>query len=572
MPLLVVLIVAIASSALSQTPQPMQDILSSKEALVEQLAAAAQWAYENRCSMECPSCVLSACSSPKPPDSTNCSSIFGSETVRKGDCSYQCSLRKLDFTTSNILTARKHESDQVRQERCWTSVLDQEFLDNHRNLSNGRDLRWQYFASDSGLVRLYPAHTLNDCHPLNPLIRPWYVAATSGPKNVVLVLDVSSSVLNYGRLNLSKAAAITVVETLTNVDYVAVVTFNDTAEQLLVDGQLLRASYSNITNLTQAIEEQLTEDSVGGGTNYEAAFNKAFDILDLNSGSPNWANCSTALLFLTDGYPNKGSTSQDFLTDLVRQRNQRHNAIIFTYTLGSNSGGALTQGIACATGGVYTHIEDGGNLREQLSLYYDYFALLRETDNLQVAWVEPYEDAVGAGRLVTGSKAVYDTSHSPPKLVGVVGLDILVSDLREHFESRGMDYREVVEYLASRNACPTTAGFNESVLNVIRVRGGGEACGVSNEDVMEVVTTVSCSDSKTSDYCEYMYRRYASDKDGFREESCCFDDGGSAGPGDMKHITQLSCDSSARSVHFQLGAEVSMIAVLVVLVFSGVAQ
>ena len=48
----------------------------------------------------------------------------------------------------------------------------------------------------------------------DPRIRPWYVAASSGPKDVVIVLDVSGSMSQYNRLDLAKEAAETVINTL----------------------------------------------------------------------------------------------------------------------------------------------------------------------------------------------------------------------------------------------------------------------------------------------------------------------------------------------------------------------
>lgn len=52
------------------------------------------------------------------------------------------------------------------------------------------------------------------CGADDPRIRPWYVAASSGPKDVVIVLDVSGSMSQYGRLDLAKEAAETVINTL----------------------------------------------------------------------------------------------------------------------------------------------------------------------------------------------------------------------------------------------------------------------------------------------------------------------------------------------------------------------
>lgn len=60
-----------------------------------------------------------------------------------------------------------------------------------------------------------------ECYGYDPRRRPWFVAASSGPKDLVLVLDTSGSMNDYGRLDLLKEAAITgelknLIQTLLN--------------------------------------------------------------------------------------------------------------------------------------------------------------------------------------------------------------------------------------------------------------------------------------------------------------------------------------------------------------------
>lgn len=224
-----------------------------------------------------------------------------------------------------------------------------------------------------------------------------------------------------------------------------------------------------------------------------------------------------------------------------------HNAIIFTYTFGSNSGAALARGIACETSGVYTPINSRDGLRDQLSLYYDYFALLRQTDNAKVAWVEPYVDAVGAGLLVTASKAIYDEQVMPPKLVGVVGVDISLSHLIQAFRESGMDY---VSFVASQNVCPPIRRLNESVLDIIRVRGGGEPCASDNSQEGDMADDTSTPDSSPkASFCDFELQRYLNNADSYREESCCFNES----------EYSSSCDSGADSVvHSTVGVPITL--------------
>ncbi|KAL7532149.1 LOW QUALITY PROTEIN: hypothetical protein ACHAXR_006045 [Thalassiosira sp. AJA248-18] len=86
---------------------------------------------------------------------------------------------------------------------------------------------WTYFGAHNGLFRKIPATYQEECGQYDPRHRPWFVAASSGPKDVVLVIDTSGSMNDYGRIDLAKEAAITVVSTLTVADRVAVVSFSD---------------------------------------------------------------------------------------------------------------------------------------------------------------------------------------------------------------------------------------------------------------------------------------------------------------------------------------------------------
>lgn len=49
-----------------------------------------------------------------------------------------------------------------------------------------------YYGSSNGVFRMYPAATdkcVDNDSTYDPRVRPWYVAASSGPKDIVLVLD-----------------------------------------------------------------------------------------------------------------------------------------------------------------------------------------------------------------------------------------------------------------------------------------------------------------------------------------------------------------------------------------------
>ena len=103
--------------------------------------------------------------------------------------------------------------------------------DKFNELDTGRDNRYAtaYIGTSLGSFRAYPTITSYDyetgtCTDYDPRFRPWYVTATSGAKNVILLIDTSGSM--YGdRMTLAKSAATAVINTLSNNDFLAVVSF-----------------------------------------------------------------------------------------------------------------------------------------------------------------------------------------------------------------------------------------------------------------------------------------------------------------------------------------------------------
>ena len=84
-------------------------------------------------------------------------------------------------------------------------------------------IKWQYFASEEGMLANYPAfEDTADCRSYDPRFRPFYVeTATPKPKDVVLVLDTSGS-MTGSRLTIAKEAAKTFLSTMNPRDRVSI--------------------------------------------------------------------------------------------------------------------------------------------------------------------------------------------------------------------------------------------------------------------------------------------------------------------------------------------------------------
>lgn len=323
-------------------------------------------------------------------DHESCSALY----------SYQVS--SVALPAEEIKTLDGNPTDvQVIETVCFTKDLDEYFVAKLEADANfwkefGGQPSAMYFGSTTGAFRIFPARQYPACGQYDPRIRPWYVAAGSGPKNIIMILDKSGSMQTDDRIGLLKQAARRVIETAGVADRIAIVFFDDEPQAVTDEGLLFRGTDENKKILTQSID-QLT---ARGGTNFEDAFNTAFDILDLSVDDELAVDCNTVMLFLTDGVTNK--PSEEIIESVnsrftVSQQKLRNKPIyIFTYSItgGSEDVAELPSQLACAfpSSGIWTNIDFPEDIVDSLANYFKFFALGLGSDINEdfVAWVEPY--------------------------------------------------------------------------------------------------------------------------------------------------------------------------------------
>lgn len=91
----------------------------------------------------------------------------------------------------------------------------------------------------------------------------------------------------------------------------------------------------------------LGEQFAFGGTNFEDGLVKAFDILDNSRNSTqSYSGCKTAIIFLSDGFPNVGVSDAASLAQLVEDRNTIYDGRLFTFALGPTADDVSIFGVA----------------------------------------------------------------------------------------------------------------------------------------------------------------------------------------------------------------------------------
>lgn len=386
-----------------------------------------------------------------------------------------------------------------------------------------------YYGNDDGVFRMYPG-TPEECpygqSEYDPRIRPWYVAASTGPKDIILVLDTSASMSTADRINIMKEAAKRVINTLGISDYFSVVEFNSYANQIGMRGEvgvLQRATDENKNNMLRAIDDL----SPNGGTDFQKGFKMAYDIFDASENAESASGCHQAILFLTDGMGGSDSLF-DLLDDQVVKYDEKSKPppVIFTYTFGNGVDSSVPQKIACDYKGIWSAVEDGGDLAKSMGAYYKYFAYAGLSEDDFVAWVAPYKYSTTGELGTTASAPVYDRSVDPPILAGVVGLDFSFAAMERALGREGEESKNaIIDKIVKRSVavCPSMKFQDDCQLESLRVYGSGTGrknleAQCNDSCTAQSLNSPLCTDTK---YPEFIWNNNLNEGRSYEEKVCC---------------------------------------------------
>ncbi|XP_065176817.1 voltage-dependent calcium channel subunit alpha-2/delta-1-like [Sycon ciliatum] len=352
----------------------------------------------------------------------------------------------------------------------WSSKIDSAL----KAMETRRNARWAYFGSETGMYRIYPALEWQNNFAgfsvdYDPRLRPWYIAATSGPKIVGIFLDCSMSMEEKQRWEMAKKAVSSILHSLSRDDQVSVVCargdnvspggrrfqYNPVVLGCQKD-KMMRATASNRIKLLEDLDSQ---NPMGSGVSHRAALDT------LLSFFPAASTCQKVLIFVTDGKDmdpdvfknvcydkNRGSFGCGALkTDFA----SLYSAVNTAHTTKSihvvgietgMEGSTLPGTLACKNEGVYIRLNSTSNIRTRLMPYFSYLARLANTESDAIRPTAPYVDASGLGRIITLSRAVYDP-HDARKLLGVVGVDAVLDDVENTLldDQFGLSYAFLID-------------------------------------------------------------------------------------------------------------------------------
>jgi len=442
------------------TNKELDNFLLDIETQVKKISNAAELSFKsgNRCSEDnCSACSRTSCSKELAAELT-CNTDY--KSISCPNCTGVGYYTNTDFSSVHFVnnTATNINDNSISEIVCSTSQLDPIFIENHYE----NKTKWQYVGTYNGIFREFPAKI--KCSNYDPRLRPWYIASSTGLKNVIIMIDNSASMGKDS--NIIKALVKRIVMTLGMHDYIGIVTFNDEAKQYRP--HLIASNQKNKGLIYTYIDELAFIQT----TNYEKGFKSTYELLSNSIDDGQETGCRTIIMLLTDGFdeadkndPIVGETKIPNLLTLINTLDKNYNAMFFTYAIGQKVANTFLLELSCDKKGISEVVPSEEHIEKAMNSYSTVLASGINRNNSNVIWTEPYTDYNGLGEMTTASFPIYDYSTTIPYLIGVAGVDILMSDIYSFGEK---NYTSIITKLKGRSSGCDEISLNNCQLEYLR--------------------------------------------------------------------------------------------------------
>ncbi|KAG0627960.1 hypothetical protein M758_2G240200 [Ceratodon purpureus] len=225
-----------------------------------------------------------------------------------------CHFMLFDFDKSFVRSPTTTDTGSIATaaDMCAQRKLDEVF----KNVSTPEDFTRLFFGSATGTWRVYPGLDEADCGGYETRFRNWYIASTSVPKAVMVLVDVGASMINKDKfggdvfLETAKSATRELLRTLAPGDSVNIIAFNSiNATQFLFPPVTAQErpnnsqNYPEYTELQAKLSELKTDQTHFEASNITTAIDKALENFDYIKRP----DALKVIVVLTDGRFAEGS-------------------------------------------------------------------------------------------------------------------------------------------------------------------------------------------------------------------------------------------------------------------------
>lgn len=528
--------VVVAAAVVAATPtgvggqsSRLDEVFRTSAKRVVRIAEAARDALEppNGCvlasALSSCGCSYSPCSS-RLSDSLTCGTEFGASGLFCGGDG--CGESKSDWENSFVLPGRGQvfpdgtTSTAVARDVCLTKVMDRSVF---RSLTSAKQIT--YFGTSSGAFRYHPGRphqvveSYDQCgRTYEARLRPWYSAASSGPKDVVIVVDASEEMTQpladggtTSRWTLAASAVADVLDTLNPRDFVAVVRSDGGPDGAVTVGETGRLMVAVSEEQVKGLKEAVAALRPAGTLNVAATMRAAFGLLQRSAEASGErpgqasAGCSRVVIWITggrdacynrpacqSGAPAGGCTcTADVLSQLDSLQTSLSavggggvpKAMVTTMTVGDIVDDSLARQMACAASGTWARITSKElSSRDSVSStdvtgYYRMLSAAQWVPGInlgQVVFSRLYEGAGSMGNMTTATIPVF--SRFSKRVIGVAGADIPITDLLA--AAPGATRQDLMKEIATRAPVCERGDLSANIkpCDVQQLRGSAAAC------------------------------------------------------------------------------------------------
>jgi len=352
--------------------------------------------------------------------------------------------KEVCFNSSLVQTPYSVLQTDSSQKR-WSKHFDKQFI---KNVQKDPSLKWQYFGSTEGYLRIYPGFdwtvkwpngepNIYDCRN-----QMWYTQAISCPHRTVVLLDNSGSMHGL-RMTIAQRLIASLLDLLGDNDFFNIFAFSTTPEYIVAEfnDTLVRALPRN----KQMVIDNLEKIDPRNISDFDAGIRAAVSLLKKFNAKNIDSSCNCAVVIVTD------ALTRSFLRVFEEEFDkQQVQARVFTYMVGREQSyeGALKE-LACQYNGYFKKIESKNNIDSKILDYTNVFNRpLSNLEDSRFVWTKAYYqkafDNEGLGMVISVSSAVYDKKHHDTgvirkNLLGVVGTDVSVDELLSVMEIDKLD-------------------------------------------------------------------------------------------------------------------------------------
>ena len=332
---------------------------------------------------------------------------------------------------------------QVRIVANASVGLDENFLAILHDNSDAvmSSVRWQRFTSDTGVTRQFPASF--DDSGRDQRLETWYCQATQVAKRVLLILDMSDSMLGGGRVETGKEAVFTILRTLTQQDSVNVLLIAGSSPGLpfFAPKGLVPATAYNIAALTEWVNNanvmgqqevtQVLADALGHINVVKTSQEQSEEAVPPGIKHYLFVVSDGEFLASDLGY-SQGRLDSVYLSIKESLLRDTH---VMTVAVGQGAKERDLRAISCRFNGFFFMVPAARGhsaMRTSLEKWYQLLAAplakLQGSGAQAPSWTVPYLSSSGKEIIITVALPCFvDIDLDRPQLIGAVALDLTVS-------------------------------------------------------------------------------------------------------------------------------------------------